>query len=176
MAKPDRELPSTTDAGRSPTRVADDSGLPQSDSADDDGDIIYLRGPRFWGIAAAFVIAFLKLGLLRNSYARGSSQISFFPCRACTLGQRRSDVPSVVERRELPDCVSLTRRKMVSIASMFFLTTVDITIATTSLVAITADLGNFEMSSWILTSYQIGYVGKLQCSRPFLSIPIERVN
>lgn len=44
---------------------------------------------------------------------------------------------------------------------MFFLTTVDITIATTSLVAITADLGNFQLGSWILTSYQIGYVGKL---------------
>lgn len=44
------------------------------------------------------------------------------------------------------------------IASMFFLTMIDITIATTSLVAITRDLGGFETASWILTSYQLGYV------------------
>lgn len=43
---------------------------------------------------------------------------------------------------------------------MFFLTMIDITIATTSLVAITRDLGGFETASWILTSYQLGYVGK----------------
>lgn len=49
---------------------------------------------------------------------------------------------------------------MFRVALMFFLTTVDITIATTSLVAMTADLGDFEMSSWIVTSYQVGYVGK----------------
>ncbi|KAF2868357.1 major facilitator superfamily domain-containing protein [Massariosphaeria phaeospora] len=44
------------------------------------------------------------------------------------------------------------------IAIMFFLTTIDTTIAATSLVAITDDLGGFEMASWILTSYLLGYV------------------
>lgn len=43
---------------------------------------------------------------------------------------------------------------------MFFLTTMDTTIATTSLVAITDDLGGFQLSSWILTSYLLGYVGR----------------
>lgn len=45
---------------------------------------------------------------------------------------------------------------------MFFLTAVEIFIAVTGLVSITNDLGGFDQSSWILTSYQLGYVGMLQ--------------
>jgi len=45
---------------------------------------------------------------------------------------------------------------------MYFLAIIDTTIASTSLVAIADDLGNYEMVSWVLTSYLLGYVGKLQ--------------
>lgn len=43
---------------------------------------------------------------------------------------------------------------------MLFLTTVETTIATTSLVHIMDDLGDFEEQSWIMTSYELGYVGE----------------
>ncbi|KAH8897431.1 putative efflux pump antibiotic resistance protein [Thozetella sp. PMI_491] len=46
---------------------------------------------------------------------------------------------------------------VVVIACMFFLTAIDTTIATTSLVAITDDIGGFEMASWVITSYLLGY-------------------
>jgi hypothetical protein len=36
----------------------------------------------------------------------------------------------------------------------------DMTIAGTSLVAISVDLGDFDLATWILTSYLLGYVGK----------------
>lgn len=40
-----------------------------------------------------------------------------------------------------------------------FLVTVETTVATTALVSITADIGGFREGSWIMTSYQLGYVG-----------------
>ena len=46
---------------------------------------------------------------------------------------------------------------------MFFLATMDMTIASTSLVAITDDLGGFQRGSWVLTSYFLGYVGIYEC-------------
>ncbi|ROW13544.1 hypothetical protein VPNG_04491 [Cytospora leucostoma] len=46
----------------------------------------------------------------------------------------------------------------VMVGLALFLVTVETTVATTSLVAITADLGGFETASWIMTSYQLGYV------------------
>ncbi|KAF3061049.1 putative MFS-type transporter C16A3.17c [Daldinia childiae] len=53
---------------------------------------------------------------------------------------------------------------------MLFLTSIDTTIATTSVVAITRDLGGFEMSSWILTSYQLGYVAVIVVFAKFSDI------
>lgn len=45
---------------------------------------------------------------------------------------------------------------------MLFLVTVEMTIATTSLVAITDDIGGaLQTASWVITSYELGYVGKL---------------
>ncbi|KAH9887452.1 MFS multidrug transporter-like protein [Xylariomycetidae sp. FL2044] len=46
-----------------------------------------------------------------------------------------------------------------SLALIFFLATMEAYIVTTSIVAITADIGGFDSSSWILSSYQLGYVG-----------------
>ncbi|KAI9151238.1 Efflux pump FUS6 [Paramyrothecium foliicola] len=45
-----------------------------------------------------------------------------------------------------------------TIALIFFLATVETFIAVTALVAIANDLGGFETSSWVLSSYQLGYV------------------
>lgn len=44
------------------------------------------------------------------------------------------------------------------IAIVLFLASIDTTIATTSLVAITQELGEFESASWIFSSYLLGYV------------------
>ncbi|KAH7303086.1 putative efflux pump antibiotic resistance protein [Stachybotrys elegans] len=47
---------------------------------------------------------------------------------------------------------------------LLFLTTVETSIATTSLVAISQDLGNFDTVSWVLTGYTLGYgVGGGSC-------------
>lgn len=45
-------------------------------------------------------------------------------------------------------------------ATMLFLVQIEIFIVTTSLVAITEELGDFDTSSWILASYFLGYVSK----------------
>ncbi|KAK6844179.1 MFS multidrug transporter-like protein [Apiospora arundinis] len=42
---------------------------------------------------------------------------------------------------------------------MLFLVQTEISIVTTSLVAITQDLGGFNIASWVLSSYLLGYVG-----------------
>ena len=42
---------------------------------------------------------------------------------------------------------------------MLFVVQTEISIVTTSLVAITDDIGGFDMSSWIMSSYLLGYVG-----------------
>ncbi|RYP24066.1 hypothetical protein DL765_000794 [Monosporascus sp. GIB2] len=47
----------------------------------------------------------------------------------------------------------------VALATLLFLTAVEASIVTTSLVAITDDLGGFESSSWVVSSYLLGYVG-----------------
>lgn len=41
-----------------------------------------------------------------------------------------------------------------------FMVTFEIPVVATSIVAITDDLGGSENSSWLLTSYLLGYVGK----------------
>lgn len=41
---------------------------------------------------------------------------------------------------------------------MVFLVSVEANIAVTSLVAISHDLGGFEIVTWILSSYQLGFV------------------
>ncbi|PFH62221.1 hypothetical protein XA68_14500 [Ophiocordyceps unilateralis] len=46
----------------------------------------------------------------------------------------------------------------VAISVMLFLASLDTTITTTSLVAITHDLGGFQTASWILSGYQLGWV------------------
>ncbi|RYP49219.1 hypothetical protein DL768_005036 [Monosporascus sp. mg162] len=43
--------------------------------------------------------------------------------------------------------------------TMLFLVQTEISIVTTSLVAITRDLGGFDTASWVLSSYLLGYVG-----------------
>ncbi|KAI1264505.1 putative efflux pump antibiotic resistance protein [Xylariaceae sp. FL1019] len=45
------------------------------------------------------------------------------------------------------------------IGILFFIVHVEISIVTTTLVVIASDIGGFELASWILTSYLIGYVG-----------------
>ena len=42
---------------------------------------------------------------------------------------------------------------------MVFIVSVEVNIAVTSFVAITRDLGGFEQVSWILSGYQLGFVG-----------------
>lgn len=54
MAKPEQDVPADP-AGPSPTRVANRSEYNLNGSAGNDEDTIYFHGPRFWGIAAAFV-------------------------------------------------------------------------------------------------------------------------
>ncbi|EMR65128.1 putative efflux pump antibiotic resistance protein [Eutypa lata UCREL1] len=44
-------------------------------------------------------------------------------------------------------------------AIMLFLVQIEISIVTTSLVAITNDLGGFDTASWVVSSYLLGYVG-----------------
>ncbi|KAH7131785.1 MFS multidrug transporter-like protein [Dendryphion nanum] len=56
------------------------------------------------------------------------------------------------------------------IASMSFLTTMDMTIAATALVSITDNLGKFEDASWILTSYFLGYVAVIVILAKFSDI------
>ncbi|PHH73003.1 hypothetical protein CDD80_4098 [Ophiocordyceps camponoti-rufipedis] len=46
----------------------------------------------------------------------------------------------------------------IAISVMLFLASLDTTITTTSLVAITHDLGGFQTASWILSGYQLGWV------------------
>lgn len=41
-----------------------------------------------------------------------------------------------------------------------FLTNLEIPIATTALVDITEDLGGFDKSSWVISAYLLGYVGR----------------
>ncbi|KAF2653158.1 MFS general substrate transporter, partial [Lophiostoma macrostomum CBS 122681] len=48
-----------------------------------------------------------------------------------------------------------------SIVLSLFLTNMEIPIVTTSLVAITSDLGGFDKIGWVISSYLLGYVGVL---------------
>lgn len=43
---------------------------------------------------------------------------------------------------------------------MMFMVTFEIPVVATSIIAITDDLGGADNSSWLLTSYLLGYVGK----------------
>jgi MFS family permease len=55
-------------------------------------------------------------------------------------------------------------RKLMSISSIvvqLFLVNLEISIVTTSLVAIANDLGGFENLSWVMSSYLLGYAGKI---------------
>ena len=45
-----------------------------------------------------------------------------------------------------------------------FLTNLEIPIVVTALVGITNDLGGFQLSSWIVAAYLLGYVGKYHTS------------
>ncbi|KAI0472610.1 putative efflux pump antibiotic resistance protein [Xylariaceae sp. FL0804] len=46
-----------------------------------------------------------------------------------------------------------------SISTLLFLVNLETSVVTTALVSITNDLGNFDIVSWVLTSYLLGYVG-----------------
>ncbi|CAH0052188.1 unnamed protein product [Clonostachys solani] len=50
------------------------------------------------------------------------------------------------------------------IALLFFLTTIETFIAVTALLAISKDLDSFETASWVLSSYQLGYVAVIVIS------------
>ncbi|KAF2009361.1 MFS multidrug transporter-like protein [Aaosphaeria arxii CBS 175.79] len=50
---------------------------------------------------------------------------------------------------------------MIRLALSLFLTNLEIPIVTTSLVAITNDLGQFDKIEWVISSYLLGYVGVL---------------
>lgn len=50
-----------------------------------------------------------------------------------------------------------------------FLSALDITIVSTSLVSITNDLQAFEDSSWIVTSYLVSYSGEKTCLVPLIA-------
>ena len=43
---------------------------------------------------------------------------------------------------------------------ILFLVNMEATVVTTALVAITNELGGFDIVSWILSSYLLGYVGQ----------------
>lgn len=45
-----------------------------------------------------------------------------------------------------------------------FLTNMESTIVVTALIGITNDLGGFQLSSWIIAAYLLGYVGKYKTS------------
>jgi len=47
---------------------------------------------------------------------------------------------------------------MSSLAVMMFMVTFEIPVVATSIVAITTDIGGANQSSWLLTSYLLGYV------------------
>ncbi|KAK5988234.1 MFS-type transporter MFS54-like protein [Cladobotryum mycophilum] len=53
---------------------------------------------------------------------------------------------------------------------ILFLSSIDVTITTTSLVAITNDLGGFEMASWVLSAYQLGCVALIVIIAKFSDI------
>ena len=46
------------------------------------------------------------------------------------------------------------------ISTVYFLTQVEITIVTTSLVSITNDVGGFDKAGWIMSGYLLGFVSK----------------
>ena len=48
-----------------------------------------------------------------------------------------------------------------SIATMMFITSMEIPVLITALVAITENLGGFGDASWVVSSYLLGYVGML---------------
>ncbi|RDA90121.1 hypothetical protein CP533_2571 [Ophiocordyceps camponoti-saundersi (nom. inval.)] len=75
--------------------------------------------------------------------------------------------PPLIERRESSDQVEEAIVYVhglrfwllaITISVMLFLASLDTTITTTSLVAITHDLGGFQTASWILSAYQLGWV------------------
>lgn len=49
---------------------------------------------------------------------------------------------------------------------MLFIVNIDTSILTTTVGAITNDIGGFDMASWVLSSYMLGYVGKAPISSP----------
>lgn len=44
---------------------------------------------------------------------------------------------------------------------MVFMVNLEIPVVTTSLVTISKELGGFDKSSWVVSGYLLGYVGKL---------------
>ncbi|KAI0173109.1 major facilitator superfamily domain-containing protein [Hypoxylon sp. FL1284] len=53
---------------------------------------------------------------------------------------------------------------------MLFIVNMDASILTTSVVVITNDLGGFDMASWVLSSYMLGYVGVMVIFAKFSDI------
>ncbi|KAK2616633.1 hypothetical protein QQS21_000456 [Conoideocrella luteorostrata] len=53
---------------------------------------------------------------------------------------------------------------------IFLLVTMEVSIATTALVAITNELGGFNRASWLLSSYQLGYVGACGASQTIVQL------
>lgn len=48
------------------------------------------------------------------------------------------------------------------IGIMVFIVSVEANVAVTSFVTISRDLGGFDIISWILSGYQLGFVGELR--------------
>lgn len=58
---------------------------------------------------------------------------------------------------------------------MLFLVTVEMTIATTSLVTITDNIGGaLQTASWVITGYELGYVGRLSLSHTKNDVTVIR--
>lgn len=48
-----------------------------------------------------------------------------------------------------------------SIATMLFLTNLEVPVVTTAVITIASELGGFDNAGWVLASYLLGYVGQL---------------
>ncbi|KAK3329249.1 MFS multidrug transporter-like protein [Apodospora peruviana] len=76
-----------------------------------------------------------------------------------TSAEERADIAQVDDERGIIYLHGIRFSLIATlIAIMLFLVTIETSIATTSLVAITHDLGGFERASWVMSSYLLGYV------------------
>lgn len=49
-------------------------------------------------------------------------------------------------------------QNQISLGLNFFMVTMELTVVATAIVTISDDIGGFEYSSWVMTSYLLGYI------------------